>query len=265
MEPNADQIYGTLADELHAASRNRPAFRRLLQLDNTLDNPEIKRLQAESPLHLEGLPRVPLPSGAGLATRPLEEVITSRVSHRRFADAPLSAEELGAVLRLANGIRRIQGEGLDVFYQRNVPNAGNLGSTEIYPIVLNVEGIEPGIYHHDTVHGDLARLHAGDFGTWLRTRAVYQAEFARAAVVLVLTCALGRLAAKYHLRGYRLGLMDVGHVAQNIQLTCTALGLASCACGGYVDEELDRALRIDGLDTATLLVIPVGRPWQGDS
>jgi SagB-type dehydrogenase family enzyme len=142
--------------------------------------------------------------------------------------------------------------------RRNVTNSGNLGSVEVYPVILAVDGVDPGIYHFDSVHHDLALLHRGMFRTWLREVVFFQLEFADAAMALVLTSAFGRLKAKYGPRGYRLGLFDVGHVSENVYLIATGLGLEVCATAGFVDEVMDSTLGVDGLETATSLVVLVG-------
>jgi SagB-type dehydrogenase family enzyme len=83
-------------------------------------------------------------------------------------------------------------------------------------------------------------------------------SYAAAAAALVLTSAVGRLQSKYGPRGYRLGLLDVGHVAQNCYLAATALGLRACATAGFIDAELDGALGVDGVEVSTMLVILLG-------
>jgi SagB-type dehydrogenase family enzyme len=145
-----------------------------------------------------------------------------------------------------------------ITYRRTVTNSGNLGSVEAYPVVLAVDGIPPGIYHFDTVRHDLALMRSGFFREWLRELVLYQLEFADAAVAVVLTSAFGRLKAKYGPRGYRLGLLDIGHVSQNMYIVATALGLAVCATAGFVSEELETVLGLDGLETAASLVLLIG-------
>ena len=134
--------------------------------------------------------------------------------------------------------------------QRNYPNSGNLGSVEIFPIIRAVCDAKPGIYHYDTVQHHLSCLQLGDFHEWLCSNVLFQPEFAQASVFLVLTGAIGRLTSKYGARGYRLALLDVGHVSQNIALMASALGLVSCPTAGLIDDELDQALKLDGLETA---------------
>ena len=130
-------------------------------------------------------------------------------------------------------------------------------------MVLDVEGLDPGMYHYDSVRHDLALLRPGDFRDWLREVVLFQLEFPEAAAALVLTGAIGRLRAKYGLRGYRFALLDAGHVSENIYLVATALGLQVSATAGFIDDEMDAALGLDGLDTATTLVLLVGPSRTG--
>jgi SagB-type dehydrogenase family enzyme len=250
---------GTLGEEYHVASRNSGELKGVWKAYQVHYDPHIQQLVAEAPLHLQGYPRVPLPSGRATVSMSVEEAIVRRASGRQFSRRPLSAEQLATLLFLGNGIR--QGDGGDGprFYQRNVPNSGNLGSVEIYPLVMNVEGIEPGMYHFDSVRHDLARLRRGQFAGWLRERVFLQLEFSEAAVALVLASAVGRLSAKYGERAYRLALLDVGHVSENIYLSSTGMGLEVCATAGFIDDELDAALGLDGLERATMLVVLVGQ------
>lgn len=252
-------LLGNLPDEYHASTRNSGARKRNFTAQEINYRHEIRELVSEAPLHLDHGPRVSLPRRRAPDEMALEQAITSRRSERWFAGSALQAADLASVLYLANGVRGIASTDSDQqIYQRNVPNAGSLGSVELYPIVMNADVIEPGVYHYDSVAHDLATVQLGQFRTWLEELVLFQVELTAAAVALVLTSAVGRLQSKYGPRGYRLGLLDVGHVSQNVQLVATALGLGVCATAGFVDAELDLALGIDGMDVATMLVIAVG-------
>lgn len=253
-----DQV-GSVAEEFHVASRNQAAMKHIFKAHQVHYEPYVQQLVVNAPLHLESAyPRVALPTERAPVAMSVEGAITGRTSGRNFSRAPLPAAQLSTLLYLGNGVRRVDGAGMETFYQRNVPNSGNLGSVEIFPIVMNVEDVEPGIYHFNTIHHDLAQLRRGHFGTWLRERIFYQLEFSEAAAALVLTSAIGRLQSKYSLRGYRFGLLDTGHVSENIYLAGTGLGLQVCATAGFIDDELDAALGLDGLELTSMLVLLVG-------
>jgi SagB-type dehydrogenase family enzyme len=246
------------ADEFHLASANvGPA--RSPRAHEINYSPQVAELVRGAPLALESAARVALPRPDGPLGVDLAEAIVRRKSGRRFGPDPLPAGSLARLLYLANAVRHPE-RGPDAVADRNAPSGGGLGSVEIFCFALGVEGVEPGLYHFDTVRHDLALRRRGHFGTWLATLAFSQVEWSEAGAVLVLTCAMGRLAEKYGLRGYRLGLLDAGHVSQNLQLVATALGLEACAISGFVDEELNRGLELDGLDRCAVLGVAIGTP-----
>lgn len=252
-----------LVDEFHVASRNARAYKQMFASHDIHYAPHVQKLVADAPLHVDdSYPRTALPDPAPVSMS-LGEAIRSRASRRDFAPAPLSLAELSAVLRLGNGVGSTHDvDGRPVSYRRAAANSGGLGSVEVYPVVLDVDGLESGMYHYDSVRNDLALLRAGEFRDWLREVVFFQLEFPEAAVALVLTSAIGRLRAKYGPRGYRFALLDAGHVSENVYLVATALGLQVSATAGFIDDELDAALGLDGLDTASTLVLLVG-PTRG--
>jgi SagB-type dehydrogenase family enzyme len=255
---DTDRQPSPLSEEYHVGSRNAAGLKHLFPGHQIHYNPAVYLLTKEAPLHLEGYPRVPLPPPVAVGM-PLDQAITRRSSGREYAPTPLAAEALATLLYLSNAVRRDAGAAGAMLYRRNVPSSGNLGSIEVYPIVLDVRAIDPGIYHFDTIGHDLACLRAGRFARWLSERVLFQSEFEAASAALVLTSSVGRLRAKYGQRGYRLGLLDAGHVSQNLYLAATGLGLNACATAGFIDDELDAALGLDGVDTASMLVILVGQ------
>ncbi|HNB21307.1 MAG TPA: nitroreductase family protein, partial [Candidatus Melainabacteria bacterium] len=87
-----------------------------------------------------------------------------------------------------------------------------------------------------------------------------QAELSEASALIFLASNQGRLRSKYGPRAYRLGLLDAGHVSENIYLVSAALDLAVTATGGFIDDELNNALGLDGIDDCVVLVLAVGKP-----
>jgi SagB-type dehydrogenase family enzyme len=249
----------SLAAEFHVASRNQAAHKRMYKAYDIHMQPAIRDLVTDAPLHFDDRKRVPLPVHDQPVGVTVLDAIRRRASGRSFGSDPLPVTMLATLLRYANGVLATVQTPEGAFYRRAAANSGDLGSVEIYPIVFDVESVEPGIYHFDSVHHDLTELQRGRFRDWLREVVIYQAELSRAAAALVLTAAVGRLQAKYSLRGYRFALLDVGHVSQNLYLVATAMGLQVCATAGFIDDAVDSALGLDGLDAASMLVVLVGR------
>lgn len=251
-----------LARDYHVASRNLGAFKKVANAHRRNYAPKIQKLVAEAPLRLSDVHRIALPLPSKI-TMPIGDALIQRTSTRQFKSTNMSLPEVSTLLYHANGVRAIHGEGAMKNYQRNVPNSGNLGSVETYLIVSNVTGLEPGVFHFDSVTHELALIRGGRFSSFLHEYVFFQHEFSQAPLVMVLAASIGRLSKKYALRGYRLALLDVGHVSQNIYLAATAMNLRVCATAGFIDDEMDETLRIDGIESATMLAIAVGSGAHG--
>jgi len=64
---------------------------------------------------------------------------------------------------------------------------------------------------------------------------------------------------KYNERGYRFVLLDAGHLGQNVCLMATAMNLGVLPIGGFLDDELNRLLDIDGVHESVVYPLLVGR------
>ena len=53
--------------------------------------------------------------------------------------------------------------------------------------------------------------------------------------------------------------MDAGHIAQNLQLAATVLGLGCCPIGAFYDEEINEVLGVDGEEETTIYLATVGK------
>lgn len=179
------------------------------------------------------------------------EVMCQRKSSRDFSETSLCMEDLSTLLHYSLGYNKERN-------RKYVPSSGGFCSVEVFPLILNVEGIERGLYYFDAEQHNLKMIEIGDYRKWVKNEVYYQEEWSRASVVFILVSNTRRLYEKYFARSYRLSLLDVGHVSQTLYLTATALDLKVCACGGYVDSELDSAIGIDGVDLSTFLTLIVG-------
>ena len=53
--------------------------------------------------------------------------------------------------------------------------------------------------------------------------------------------------------------MDAGHIAQNLQLAATALGLGCCPIGAFYDEEVNDIVQVDGEEETTIYLASAGK------
>lgn len=191
-----------------------------------------------------------------------EEILVGRRSRRVFSGDPATREELAKLLYLTYG--RTAPGGLF----RPVASGGGLYPLELYITVINVEGLEPGLYHYNIEHHCLDALQRGkpdfeELGELLWLQDIEDPE--QATMIVYVTAILQRSTLKYGDRGYRLVLLEAGEVIQNLALVGHSMGLGSLPLGGFMDNPLSEYLRIDGVDEVPLVPMVFGRPPQAAS
>jgi SagB-type dehydrogenase family enzyme len=199
--------------------------------------------------------QISLPKPKFAETTSLWSILNGRRSKRRYTPEPLSMDSLASLLWATQGIT-LSAPG----YQfRTTPSAGALYPVETYLSIHHVEGASQGIYHFNVLDFTLEEIAPGNFGDYLSRAALDQAMVERAAVVFVWTAVILRAMWKYRNRCMRYIFMDVGHVAENLQLAATALGIGCCPIGAFYDDEINRVLKVDGEEETTVYLASVGR------
>ncbi|WP_433508584.1 SagB/ThcOx family dehydrogenase [Nonomuraea sp. CA-143628] len=203
--------------------------------------------------------RVDLPDPAP-ARMALDEAIAARRSTRSFSGAPVTLPETAALLRAAGACFGHQAGRP----HRAVPSGGGLYPVELHLAAREVTDLEPGLYRYAPRLDCLAR-HGGpqQLAALLRCGLDELPDLLpidRAALVVLFVGRPWRSMRKYGPRGLRFVLHEVGAMAQHVHLTAAALGLAGTDWSTYYDEEAHEVLRVDGLRTALLHLIVLGRP-----
>lgn len=194
-----------------------------------------------------------LPQELSLEKEDLAACILSRKSARTYSDDPLTLSHISTFLTYS--CRELSGSR-----HRTAPSAGALFPLEAYAICINVDGLAPDIYHYGVRGHQLEPLHRADKIEDIR-RAIFVPEIAQtAALIWVITAIFGRTKIKYGERGYRFALLEAGHLAQNMCLVGSAMKLSTCPIGGYVDDLINGALGVDGVEEAALYMISAGIP-----
>src|SRR4030095_9791593 len=75
----------------------------------------------------------------------------ARRSSRDYRGLALSRGDFDALLHTACGVTGVMPWAGREVKLRAYPSSGALYAVEIYPIVLRVEGLEPGVYHYRAV------------------------------------------------------------------------------------------------------------------
>ncbi|MFI8265596.1 thiopeptide-type bacteriocin biosynthesis protein [Streptomyces sp. NPDC085665] len=214
------------------------------------------------------LPAAPLPELS------LAAALRSRSSARGALRGPLTAQELGGVLWHAHAPSHVSRQALAdgterAVHHRPYPSAGALYSVRVRLLALSVAGLAPGTYHCMPERRSLVALGpAPELGA-LKALSSYLSRPAgdpdgvgidEAPAVLAVHLDLGLLRRRYGLRALRLGLLEAGHLAQTLQLTAGAFGLATIPLGGLQDDLAHELLGLDDLDEPIQYLLPLGRP-----
>ena len=200
------------------------------------------------------LPRHRLPEPDLQFHRSLNNVLLERTSAQEFRPEPFSLSLLSSFLASV-GTRPnspFQGDT-----RRTYPSAGARYPGETYLITLNCEAIAPGLYHYALEDHELEELWIRDLGEELR-EATNDSRVVSASAIIVFSLVYGRIFEKYGKRGLRYGLMELGHMAQNISLTAAALQKGCCEIGGFVDKTVNGWLDIDGDSESAALLVALG-------
>ena len=247
------------AELYHENSKQRRhdlAFsRRIFEVNN---NPDLHRVMARAFKSYPGATFTALPPV--IPNDGFEQTLASRRSIRRFNGEPLDLQQLGRLLHLGCGITGRLDAADHSQPVRAAPSGGALFPIEMYVAVMAIEELPTGLYHYAVDRSGLELLRQGSFVDALSEATSDPATFAGAACAFILTGAFGRSHFKYGERGYRFAILEAGHICQNILLTATSIGLGAVAVGGFVDDEVNSILDLDGVDEASVYLIVVGRP-----
>ena len=191
----------------------------------------------------------------------LNAAIANRRSRRAYLRQALTLDELSYLLWATQGIRG----KVDVGHAyRTVPSAGCRHALETYLCVLNVRGLDPGVYRYLPVgHRLLFEFAEEGLAEKIMAAVFGQPYPGRAAATFLWTAIPYRMEWRYDLAAHKVLAVDVGHVCQNLYLACEAIGAGTCAIAAYDQEAIDCLLRVDGEDEFVVYLAPVGKIRPG--
>ena len=173
-------------------------------------------------------------------------------------DAILDRAALARLLYFSAGVQRVRQYGEMTVPYRAAACTGNLHHIELYLACGKLPDLDPGIYHFGPHDFSLRLLRAGDHRRYLAEATASHPDVVRAPVVLVATSMFWRNAWKYQARAYRHAFWDCGTILANLFALAAATELRHRLVLGFVDEEVNRLLAIDGRREAALALIALG-------
>jgi SagB-type dehydrogenase family enzyme len=196
-------------------------------------------------------PGISLPEPPALPVD-LAEVTRHRRSWLPDRTAPITATQVSGLLALTCGRSPARPD------LRVTPSAGALYPLDVIVVVGEVAGIDAGGYVYD---GERHRLlpRVGLDVPGLHSRAAVAGMIPDAAVTFAIVASFARSRVKYGARAYRFALLEAGHLAQGLVTVASALELASLPWGGYLDDEVDDALELDGRERSCVYLVSVSK------
>lgn len=180
----------------------------------------------------------------------LEQSLEERRSARDFTAEELPLDTIGQLFWAGQGITDDAGH-------RTAPSAGARYPIELYAISASTFMHYLPVGHRVEQRADMTTLER------LSAAAFQQGFVSDAPLVLVITAVPARTEAEYGAAAHDLVNREAGHVAQNILLQATSLGLAAVPVGGFDPAEVARLLALaPGEDV--LYLLPVGYPATTD-
>jgi SagB-type dehydrogenase family enzyme len=203
-------------------------------------------------------PKIPL-SKDYLILGALKDALMNRQSARDYdLSSSLTLEELSTLLHYSAGIKTARDTDPSKV-RRYYPSGGARYPLEVYLAIQRVKGIKPGIYHYNVKEHlletltqseqDLDQLHEGLYYPWSRD----------AAVIYLVTSVWNRNMIKYKDRGYRIILMEAGHLTQNLALASAALKIGCCNSVGFHNQRINEILDIENEDEASIYMALLGK------
>lgn len=201
---------------------------------------------------------------------PLTRLLTARKTIRVFdAVDPMNAQELSTVLYYVYGAQSVAEPAPGhVSIRKTSPSGGSLHPIEAYPLVINVRGVPPGLYHYSVRSHMLELMRPMTRAEAEQLAEVFvlgQSYFRSANAMVLLTARWFRSFWKYpraH-KAYRVVHLDAGHLSQTAYLMCEQLGLGAFFTGAVNDVNIEETLGLDPLQEGVIGISGFGRALDG--
>jgi SagB-type dehydrogenase family enzyme len=195
-----------------------------------------------------------------LAGGDLGEVLLRRRTKRWFVNRQLSLDELSALLFYTWGMTASRKTSIDERILRTSPSGGCRHPIEVYALIHDVSGLNPGIYHYSVRRHGLELLVAKPIGADFVRFCSGQKWVENASVMFVMTALFERTMWRYRFpRAYRVVQIEAGHLGQTLQLAATALRVDSFITAALQDSLIERELGLDGIRESVVYCAAVGK------
>ena len=201
--------------------------------------------------------------------------LLKRRTTRNFLEEPIELEHLSSALRWTFGVQgTVELAPEYVVSMKTSPSGGGTHPIEAYPILMSVEGVEPGVYHYDAFRHSiecLATASREEIGHLTVQLCGGQDFVSECSALVLLVARLERNFWKYRdsARTYSVIHQDAGHLSQTFYLVASYLGLGSFYTAAISGEVATASLGIDPHVDAPVGICGLGkaardeRAWLG--
>jgi SagB-type dehydrogenase family enzyme len=188
----------------------------------------------------------------------LEAALEKRHSFRDFErHKKITFEDLSTLLYLSCGEKAKKTDD-PTKARRRYPSGGARYPLEVYLGVQRVENIEAGIYHYNVKEHALETLVAEPEYLESLKESLHSPWAREAAVFFIITALWNRTFVKYGDFGYRLILLEAGHMTQNLSLVAASLDIGCCNIAGFHNRRIDEILDIPTQEEESLYMSLLG-------
>ncbi len=186
-----------------------------------------------------------------------EFVQTGEAGAYPHPSATLDLPTLCRISWFAAGVSAIGGSPQDPHLYRTTPSAGGLYPVELYWIVLDVDGLEPGVWQFHAPGFALVPVWKGNFRAEASASLLEASPAREASAIGILTGIFSRGSWRYGERAYRRILLDAGHLSGNLLEAVRRESFEAVPLSGFHDAGISELLFPDQ-DEVPLLAVPVG-------
>ena len=195
--------------------------------------------------------RIELPQPAELSMT-LTETLQKRASYLESPHSGnITVNEWGTLL--GNALKQ-RSEST----HRPYPSGGGLYPIETYLLSSGIDESSPSAFHYNPSDHVLENLWPLPHNFDLKEIVRHPEELFFSHLV-VFTSVWQRSSKKYGDFTYLLGLLETGHMSQNILLTATALGLRARPMGWFLDQKIAELLDLDEEEEQAVHVIALAK------
>lgn len=206
-----------------------------------------------------GKPAVSLPAPRKRSGKSFTEIVDVRQSASSITPkTALTKQELADLLHYAYGVTEKRRYPAGSILLRAAASAGALYPADLYVAVRNVEGIQKGLYYYHAANHALVQTGSAKDLEYLALASAYHGWLVNAPATVILTVMYDRTVWKYRDRSYRYVMLDAAHIAGNLALAATALGMEYQMIGLFDDQLAAHALGLNAADEGVVMMMALG-------